>query len=66
MFLYPGGTGAALVISSIQELQYMSGPPLLMKSAMDAVREWRYKPTMLNGDPVEVDTTISVVFSLGG
>jgi len=51
---------------SIQELQYMSGPPLLMKSAMDAVREWRYKPTMLNGDPVEVDTTISVVFSLGG
>jgi periplasmic protein TonB len=51
---------------SIQELQYISGPPLLMKSAMDAVREWRYKPTMLNGDPVEVDTTISVVFSLGG
>ena len=51
---------------SIQELQYMSGPPLLMKSAMDAVKEWRYKPTMLNGEPVEVDTTISVVFSLGG
>ena len=29
---------------SIQELQYVSGPPLLMKSAMDAVKEWRYKP----------------------
>src|SRR5271163_559552 len=51
---------------SIQELQYVSGPALLMKSAMDAVHEWRYKPTMLNGDPVEVDTTISVVFTLGG
>jgi protein TonB len=50
---------------SIQELQYISGPPLLMKAAMDAVKEWRYKPTMLNGDPVEVDTTIDVVFTLG-
>jgi protein TonB len=29
------------------------------------VKEWRYKPTMLNGDPVEVDTTIDVVFTLG-
>jgi periplasmic protein TonB len=51
---------------AVQNLEYVSGPPLLMKSAMDAVRQWRYKPTMLNGDPVEVDTTISVVFSLGG
>ena len=51
---------------SIQELTYVSGPALLMKAAMDAVHEWRYKPTMLNGDPVEVDTTISVVFTLGG
>jgi len=37
-----------------------------MKSALDAVKQWRYKPTMLNGEPVEVDTTISVVFTLGG
>jgi protein TonB len=51
---------------TIQELQYVSGPPLLMRSAMDAVREWRYKPTLLNGEPVEVDTTISVVYTLGG
>lgn len=51
---------------SIQQLEYVSGPALLMKAAMDAVHEWRYKPTMLNGDPVEVDTTISVVFTLGG
>jgi TonB family protein len=48
---------------SIQELQYVDGPPILMQSAMDAVKEWRYKPTMRNGEPVEVDTTISVVFS---
>jgi protein TonB len=50
---------------TVQALEYISGPPLLMKAAMDAVRDWRYTPTQLNGDPVEVDTTISVVFSLG-
>jgi protein TonB len=51
---------------SIEQLEYVSGPPLLMKNAMDAVRQWRYRPTMLNGEPVEVDTTVSVVFTLGG
>jgi protein TonB len=51
---------------TIQELQYISGPALLMRAAMDAVHEWRYQPTQLNGQPVEVDTTIQVVFSLGG
>jgi len=51
---------------SIQELQYVSGPPLLMRAAMDAVHEWKYNPTLLNGEPVEVDTTIQVVFTLGG
>jgi periplasmic protein TonB len=51
---------------SIQELQYVTGPALLMKAAMDAVHEWRYKPTQLNGEAVEVDTTIQVVFTLGG
>ena len=51
---------------TIQQLEYVSGPPLLMRAAMDAVREWRYKPTLLNGDAVEVDTTIQVVFTLGG
>jgi protein TonB len=51
---------------SVSELQYISGPPLLMKNAMDAVREWKYQPTLLNGEPVEVDTTISVIFTLGG
>jgi len=50
---------------TVQDLKYISGPPLLMQSAMDAVRQWRYKPTLLNGDAVDVDTTISVVFTLG-
>jgi protein TonB len=48
----------------IRELQFVSGPPLLMKAAMDAVKDWRYKPTMLNGEAVEVDTTVDVVFTL--
>ncbi|MGB9070875.1 MAG: energy transducer TonB [Candidatus Acidiferrales bacterium] len=50
---------------SIEKVEYVSGPALLMASAMTAVREWKYKPTMLNGQPVEVDTTVQVVFSLG-
>jgi protein TonB len=51
---------------TVQDLQYISGPPLLMRAAMDAVKQWRYKPTMLNGEPTAVDTTVSVVFTLGG
>jgi TonB family protein len=49
---------------TIAELQYVSGPEMLMRSSMDAVRQWRYAPTLLNGEPVEVDTTISVVYTL--
>lgn len=49
---------------SIERLEYVSGPALLMASAMSAVKEWRYRPTMLNGQPVEVDTTVQVVFSM--
>jgi protein TonB len=49
----------------IEQLQLVSGPPLLAKAAMDAVGQWRYQPTVLNGQPVEVDTTVDVVFSLG-
>ncbi len=50
---------------TILEVHYVSGPALVMRSAMDAVRQWRYAPTLLNGEPVEVDTTVSVVFALG-
>jgi len=49
---------------TIQQLEVMSGHPLLQQSALDAVRQWRYQPTLLNGEPVEVDTTIDVIFSL--
>src|ERR1700685_2781218 len=41
---------------AVTQLEYVSGPPMLMKSAMDAVRQWVYKPTHLNGEAVEVDT----------
>jgi protein TonB len=51
---------------TIEQLEYVSGPPMLVKAAMDAVRQWRYKPYLLNGDPVEVETTINVDFNLGG
>jgi protein TonB len=51
---------------SIQQLEVISGHPLLQQAALDAVRQWRYQPTLLNGEPVEVDTTIDVIFSLSG
>jgi protein TonB len=51
---------------NVAELQVVSGHPLLVKAAVEAVRQWRYKPTLLNGEPVEVDTTITVSFRLGG
>ena len=49
---------------TVQQLEVMSGHPLLQQAALDAVRQWRYQPTLLNGDPVDVDTTIDVIFSL--
>jgi periplasmic protein TonB len=49
---------------TVQQLEVISGHPLLVRAAMDAVQQWRYKPTLLNGEPVEVDTTIDVIFSL--
>jgi TonB family protein len=49
----------------VSELRVIDGDPDLAHAAMNAVRRWRYKPTLLEGNPVEVDTTISVVFTLG-
>jgi protein TonB len=49
---------------SVESLEVLSGHPLLVRAAMDAVQQWKYKPTLLNGEPVEVDTTIDVIFSL--
>jgi protein TonB len=51
---------------TIQNLHVVSGHPLLQGAAMDAVRQWRYKPYILNGEPVEVDTQVTVNFTLSG
>jgi TonB family protein len=51
---------------SIQTVEFVSGPDEMKKSAIDAVKQWRYRPTTLNGQPIEVDTTVQVVYSLGG
>jgi len=51
---------------SIENLHVISGPPMLQQAAMDAVRQWRYRPYLLNGEPVEVETTVNVIFTLGG
>lgn len=50
---------------NVEEVKYVSGPTELLNSAEDAVKQWRFKPTLLSGDPVEVDTTVSVVYRLG-
>jgi protein TonB len=49
---------------TIENLQLVSGPPLLVRAAMDAVKQWIYKPTLLNTQPVEVIAPIDVVFTL--
>jgi protein TonB len=49
---------------TIQNLQLVSGHPLLVANAQQAVSQWIYRPTLLNGDPVEVVTTIDVNFTL--
>ena len=53
------------VDGAMKEVTVESGHPLLVQSALDAVRQWRYKPTLLNGKPVEVDGTVTVDFKLG-
>ncbi len=51
---------------SIEDLSVTSGHPLLAAAAMDAVKQWRYRPFLLNGQPVEVETTITVNFRRSG
>lgn len=51
---------------TVRDLDVIEGQCALTESAITAVRSWRYKPTIINGEPVEVDTTINVVFTLGG
>jgi protein TonB len=51
---------------AIENLRVVSGPPMLAMAAEQAVQTWRYRPYLLNGAPVEVETTVRVVFHLGG
>ncbi len=51
---------------TIEGLEVISGPPALVKAAVDAVRQWRYRPYYLNDEPVEVDTQVTVNFVLAG
>ena len=49
----------------IVDLHVISGPAELQQAAIDAVRKWIYRPYLLNGEPVEVLTTVNVIFTLG-
>jgi periplasmic protein TonB len=48
-----------------KKLQVLAGPPMLQQPAIDAVRQWAYTPYLLDGQPVEVETDVNVVFVLG-
>jgi len=59
----------AAVISKegmIENLRVLEGHPMLVRAALDAVTQWRYRPYILNNEPVEVETRITVNFSLSG
>jgi protein TonB len=47
---------------NVQSLQVVSGHPLLVRAAIDAVKQWRYQPLLVNGQPIEVETTVTVNF----
>jgi protein TonB len=62
-----GTVTLAAIISktgAIENLRVISGPAVLQQAALDAVRTWRYRPYLLDGQPVEVETTVSVIFTL--
>lgn len=50
---------------TIENLRVISGPAMLQAAAIDAVKQWRYQPYELDGQPVEVETTVNVVFTMG-
>jgi protein TonB len=50
---------------TIENLRVVSGPAMLQQAALDAVKNWVYRPYLLDGEPVEVETTVNVVFALG-
>lgn len=50
---------------TIENLRVTSGSPMLQQAALNAVRTWRYRPYLLDGEPVEVETTVNVIFTMG-
>jgi protein TonB len=50
----------------VVNLHVISGPPLLQQAALEAVKQWKYRPYLLNGEPVTVETQVTVIFSFGG
>jgi TonB family protein len=50
---------------SVRLVEYVSGPEALRQAAIDAVKQWQYKPKTMAGNPVEADETIEMVFSIG-
>ncbi len=48
----------------VDDLRVLSGPPMLQEAALDSVTTWRYRPYLLNGVPVTVETEVNVVFTL--
>ena len=62
-----GSVVLAAMISAdgtIKKLQALSGHPMLVPAALDAVSQWRYRPYLLNGEPVDVETSVNVIFTL--
>jgi protein TonB len=71
---YPGAVRAARISGRVElraiigtdgtvhHIEVVSGNPLLVQAAITAVRQWRYRPTLLNGEPVEIETTITIIF----
>jgi periplasmic protein TonB len=52
------------VDGTVKNMQYVSGPRILVQATMDGVRQYKYQPTTLNGQPVEVDTTVETAFDI--
>lgn len=50
---------------SVQPLEVISGHPVLAPAALEAVRQWKYRPTLVGGEPVEVTAVLDVTFALG-
>jgi len=51
---------------SVENPHVVSGPVMLRQAALDAVKTWRFRPYMLDREPVDVETTVNVNFALGG